>query len=392
MLSNVGSEHVQYASKVVTRAIGCLQGLAIADSIGHTWEFMAVRNCPHDAILTIECIDKKYSFKGDTDYTKNEFQLKPGQWTDDTSMALCMADSLLSCNAFDGRSQRTWYCNWWYAGLNNTFRRHHKRSQRTSVGLGGNIANSLNDAMGFSNNENNMSEYFTSDVNDSGNGSLMRLAPIALFYHDDPDINNVITHAKRSSRVTHPGDDAAEACGFLSFLIVRALHRTTNQSIAEFLDAQAADYIKMYLHEDQGITPSQSRLKRLLESKEPQTGPELCWNWKWDDLDVTGSLDTRRTHATERYNGHPISDGYFGAYSLDGLALALHAARSTGSFDDAISKVCYYRGDSDSTGAICGQIVGAFYDTTTINREWKESLYKWDNMEIAMRAVLLVGQ
>lgn len=44
------------------------------------------------------------------------FNLKPGQWTDDTSMALCLAESLLTKNGFDAVDQMGRYLNWWHWG------------------------------------------------------------------------------------------------------------------------------------------------------------------------------------------------------------------------------------------------------------------------------------
>ena len=44
------------------------------------------------------------------------FRLKPGQWTDDTSMALCLAASLTECRGFDARDQMQRYVKWWREG------------------------------------------------------------------------------------------------------------------------------------------------------------------------------------------------------------------------------------------------------------------------------------
>jgi ADP-ribosyl-[dinitrogen reductase] hydrolase len=58
------------------------------------------------------------------------------------------------------------------------------------------------------------------------------------------------------------------------------------------------------------------------------------------------------------YNGYPVSPGYFGAFSLDGLALAMHCFYSTDSFNEAVVKVINFCGDSDTTGSICAQMAG----------------------------------
>jgi ADP-ribosyl-[dinitrogen reductase] hydrolase len=80
---------------------GCLLGLAVGDAVGTTLEFKA-----------------KGSFIPLTDMVGGgPFCLKPRQWTDDTSMALCLATSLLECQGFDADNQMQRYCRWHDEGL-----------------------------------------------------------------------------------------------------------------------------------------------------------------------------------------------------------------------------------------------------------------------------------
>lgn len=82
------------------RALGCLLGLAIGDALGTTFEF-----CPRD------------NYPALTDMVGGgPFQLQAGQWTDDTSMALCLADSLLAVQGFDPVDQMQRYLNWYRLG------------------------------------------------------------------------------------------------------------------------------------------------------------------------------------------------------------------------------------------------------------------------------------
>ena len=64
---------------------GCLLGLAVGDALGTTLEFRSPGS--------FEPIDDMIG--------GGPFGLKPGQWTDDTSMALCLAESLIECKGFD---------------------------------------------------------------------------------------------------------------------------------------------------------------------------------------------------------------------------------------------------------------------------------------------------
>merc|ERR1712032_870122 len=127
-------------------------------------------------------------------------------------------------------------------------------------------------------------------------------------------------------------------------------------------------------------------LWRLLNSAEPVGSKERCWNWR----DPAGpfieeSLKTRGM----RYNGYPVSAGYFGSYSPDGLALALHCVYHTDTFMAAIGKCVNCQGDADSTGAIAGQIAGAFYGYRQIDKRCIANMEQWDDGEISTRAALL---
>src|SRR5215471_2797105 len=85
------------------RAVGSLLGLAVGDAIGTTLEF------------TIR--DSKPPL---TDMVGGgPFNLKAGAWTDDTSMALCLADSLIACNGLDERDLMQRFVGWWRHGQNS---------------------------------------------------------------------------------------------------------------------------------------------------------------------------------------------------------------------------------------------------------------------------------
>ena len=92
-------------------------------------------------------------------------------------------------------------------------------------------------------------------------------------------------------------------------------------------------------------------LRRLLNSSEPDDSTECNWNWRSPRLPIWRAIKNRG----REYNGYPVSAGYFGAYSLDGLAMALHCVYSTTSFDAALVKCVNFNGDADSTGSMVGQ-------------------------------------
>src|SRR5437016_5137152 len=89
--------------RVTDRALGCLLGLAVGDAIGTTLEFTT-----RDAQPSV------------TDMVGGgPFKLQPGEWTDDTSMALCLVDSLIACDRLDQDGLIKRFLRWWREGENS---------------------------------------------------------------------------------------------------------------------------------------------------------------------------------------------------------------------------------------------------------------------------------
>eukprot|EP00493_Phyllostaurus_siculus_P019000 UN19300 len=99
-------------------------------------------------------------------------------------MGLCIADSLINLQKYDGSDIRVRFWNWWNNGYDNAFRNQDNRSG--SVGLGGNISKSIRNVWSCCQNSTDRPPArFETVGEDSGNGSLMRLAPIPIFCDDE---------------------------------------------------------------------------------------------------------------------------------------------------------------------------------------------------------------
>jgi ADP-ribosylglycohydrolase len=202
---------------ILDRAMGSMCGMGIGDAMGHMFEFLDAQDEPGEGPDGSFFCLKSMQFHGEI---FNSFNLKLGQWTDDASMGLCMADSLILRQGYDGSDMRIRFWCWWYCGYNNAFRLDRRRFSKASVGLGGNIGKSLR-AMKAGRKP---ASVFRARGEDAGNGSLMRFAPIAIFCHGST-LEQLYEMARQSSYTTHPGMMAAEACSLLAHLIYRALHR-----------------------------------------------------------------------------------------------------------------------------------------------------------------------
>eukprot|EP00697_Spironema_sp_BW2_P006548 gnl/Spiro4/2002_TR958_c0_g1_i1.p1 gnl/Spiro4/2002_TR958_c0_g1~~gnl/Spiro4/2002_TR958_c0_g1_i1.p1 ORF type:complete len:481 (-),score=128.54 gnl/Spiro4/2002_TR958_c0_g1_i1:126-1568(-) len=401
------------------RAVSSMVGMAVADGLGHNFEFLDVQDRPDPEYRRNQNPFFEYPCPGveggrfHNPY--NQFQLQPGQWTDDASMGLCLSDSLIGCNGYNGSNVRLWFFNWWHNGLNNAFRRDTERLAymprreycSLSVGLGGNIAQSLRQ-MGRFSTKAEVPPRFEADTEDAGNGSLMRLAPVPIFFHRN--IEEARKFSFESSLTTHPGPLASEACAFMAHLIVRALsnpsdvlsgptttttpHEVSGHRLtaAAFIDNVVAEYLTLLdaqiaaCADDARLLRARTTMRRLLLANEPDSSTERCWNWRSESLGLVQTLRNRGRN----YNGYPVSPGYFGAFSMDGLSMALHCVYHSTSLNDAIARVVNLAGDADTTGSICAQMAGAIYgETSPLDPVWVRDLNRWDECEIELRAVLL---
>jgi ADP-ribosylglycohydrolase len=288
---------------------GCLLGLAAGDALGTTLEFK-----------------DPGEFEPLTDMVGGgPFDLKPGQWTDDTSMALCLAESLIAKQGFDPVHQLETYCRWWRHGHYSVKGRCFDIGITTSRALG-RFEQSHQPYPG------------STDPSAAGNGSLMRLAPAPLAFAADPE--RAIRMAADSSRTTHAAVECVDACRYFAGLLVGAVQ---GRSKGELLSA--------------GFTPVPG-----LWGREP-LAPKVA-------AVAAGSFKTKRP---------PELRG--SGYVVHTLEAALWAFHHTDDFRDGALKVVNLGEDADSTGAVYGQIAGAYYGEAGIPAEWRAKLAMRDVIE-----------
>ncbi len=170
---------------------GCLIGLAVGDAVGTALEFK-----------------KRGSFEPITDMIGGgPFHLDPGQWTDDTSMALCLAESLIQTDGFSADDQMTRYCRWLDSG--------YMSSTGKCFDIGNTVMTALKRYRATGN-----PNAGSADPHTAGNGSIMRLAPVVMYFF--PDENMIVHYAIESSRTTHGALECTEACALLAGVLYRA--------------------------------------------------------------------------------------------------------------------------------------------------------------------------
>lgn len=282
-------------SSLQERYRGALLGLACGDAVGTSVEFQP-----------------RGSFPPLTDMVGGgPFHLAPGQWTDDTSMALCLAESLLIKNGFDAMDQMNRYVDWWQKG--------YLSSTGECFDIGITVSDALNRYQTTHEPYSGSSNPYT-----AGNGSLMRLIPVVLYYF--PDREQVRVFAVNSSRTTHAAPEAIECCQLFAELICNALQGTSKRELqiatqTKFLEPKVADIARgVYLGKSPG--------------------------------DIQGS-----------------------GYCVAALEAALWCFDQTDSFAAAILKAANLGDDADTTAAIVGQLAGAYYGEKAIPENWLKKLY-----------------
>lgn len=282
-------------SDALSRYRGCLLGLACGDAVGTTLEFRA-----------------RGTFAPLTDMVGGgPFRLEPGEWTDDTSMALCLATSLVECSGFDADDQMQRYCRWQEEG--------YLSSNGKCFDIGGTVDAALTRYRATGNPVAGSIDPFS-----AGNGSIMRLAPVAMFYGADMDAAE--HHAAESSRTTHGATECVDACRLFARMLVRALR---GQPKHEVLLGDA-------------------------------NTPRFC--------ETIAAI----AHGTYQYKA--ATDIHGTGYVVRSLEAALWAFDDTDNFRDAILRAANLGDDADTTAAVCGQIAGAFYGESGISSAWLERL------------------
>ncbi len=284
-----------------TRYRGCLLGLAVGDALGTTVEFTTPG-----------------SFAPVTDMIGGgPFRLQAGEWTDDTSMALCLAESLLERGGFDAADQMDRYLRWYHHGhlssngrcfdIGNTVRGALHRYEQTGDPWAG-----------------------STDGYSAGNGSIMRLAPVPLFFA--ADAARALAMSGESSRTTHGAPACVDACRYLGGLIVGALRGETKDALLS-----------------------------------PRYRPAGAEPWAGLDPAIAAIADG----AFARRSPPDIKSGGYVVRSLEAALWAFHRADS---FEEGCLLAVNLGDDADTTAAVYGQLAGAYYGEAGIPARWRERL------------------
>jgi ADP-ribosyl-[dinitrogen reductase] hydrolase len=282
---------------LLDRMMGSFVGAIVGDALGSAYEFEARGN-----------------YHASREMEQNVFGLPAGSFTDDSSMLLCLAASLAETGKFDPVDQMQRYAKWRFEGYMSSSR------ERGCFDVGRTTDQAIRKFA-----KGNKEPYWGLDGEfDSGNGGIMRLCPVPIFFH--ANVESAAHHSALSSKVTHASPVCIDAAAAMGEMIARLLDGCDKRS-ATILPANDASIHAAVRAIREGVYLTKSV----------------------SDIKTTG-------------------------YVIDTLESALWAFHTTNSFEDGMMLLAQLGGDVDTVCCVYGQIAGAFYGFANIPRRWVESL------------------
>ncbi len=254
----------------------------------------------------------------------------PGTWSDDSSLLLCAADSL-SRHDFDTEDMGKRFVGWYHEGLWTPWGRVFDVGVATSRALT-RIASGLRAELAGGD-----------DQYSNGNGSLMRILPVALrFVHQPTEV--LLDRVHRASAITHRHPRSQMACGLHSLVIRELLAGSSPQAAFQ---RGTAVFRSFY-----------------------ETDPHWAVELDYFQLAVAGDLGNR-----------PESEIDSSGYVVHTLTASLWCLLTTSSFRDCVLKAVNLGGDTDTTGCVAGGLAGVTYGYQSIPGEWIQQLASQEKLD-----------
>ena len=278
-------------------------GFIVGDALGVPVEFYSRKELEDDPVVDMR--------EGGT------HGMPKGTWSDDSSMMIATMDSIVDKNGIDYADIMDKFCQWAF---------EDKYNQYETFDIGNTTRQGLMRYKGGA----EPLESGGKLVRDNGNGSLMRILPLA--YIPDIDIETV----ENVSGLTHAHDRSKIACA----LCVEIAKSILNNDLA--IDEHiknSVDIIKEHYKDNEELV----EFKRII------------------DDDFTGEIRS-------------------GGYVIDSIESVIYCLKTTDNYKDAVLKAVNLGGDTDTTGGICGGLAGIFYGFDAIPIDWIESIPKLDKV------------
>lgn len=294
------------------RILGGLWGSLVGDALGVPVEFK------DRAIVQADPVTGMRGF--------GSHKQPPGTWSDDGSLTLCTVDSLVN-QKFDLEDMGKRFVNWVNHGLWTTSGEPFDVGMTTSDALfriaGGVPAGQAGGTDEYSN----------------GNGSLMRILPVAIRFAAEP-IQSLAHRLEQASAITHGHARSQMACVFYGLAVRRLLH---GQKPQPAIDSARSEFTDLYQP-----SPEFARFRPLLEG---------------DFRSLPESMI--------------VSTGYV----LHTLHASIWCIFNSSDFRECVLKAVNLGGDSDTTGCVTGGLAGVLYGLNQIPADWIGALPRRQELE-----------
>jgi len=298
------------------RILGGLWGSLVGDALGVPVEFKDRATVQSDPVK---------------DMRGNGSHKQPaGTWSDDSSLLLCSADSLL-CHEFDTQDIGNRFVRWYQEGLWTPHGKVFDVGVATSRAL-------LHIASGMRAEVAGGGDQFS-----NGNGSLMRIIPVSLRFANSPT-QQLLDRVHRASAITHRHPRSQMACGLFTLVVCQLLDgREISYAFANALTAFRSFY-----------------------------EPDPWWSAEFDYFQLLLAGDLARL---------PESEIDSGGYVIHTLTASLWCLLTTGSFQECVLKAVNLGRDTDTTGCVSGGLAGVCYGLSAIHQKWLHALARHDEVE-----------
>ncbi|APC25821.1 ADP-ribosylglycohydrolase [Only Syngen Nebraska virus 5] len=290
------------------KKFGCLMGGIVGDAFGSPYQFR-----------------QRYTYEitDDMEFCKI-YEVPAGSFTDDSSMMLCLAQSLTDKNGFDPKDQMEKYADWLEYGYMSSIDKAFDVGNTTASSVGKYVTDRSR------NNISDIESYGLTDDRRCGNAGIMRLGPIPVFYSKYED---AIKYARLSSAVTHAHEDCLDCAGIMSHVVFKLLHGCGKH---EALDVSIFE------------NSVSENVKRICRGEYK--------NYTRDQIRTTG-------------------------YVVDTLEAAMWALYVTNSYEEGMKLLARMGNDVDTVCCVFGQLAGAYYGSNGSNgvpERWIHALQKRD--------------
>ncbi|MBW4478353.1 MAG: ADP-ribosylglycohydrolase family protein [Tolypothrix brevis GSE-NOS-MK-07-07A] len=307
-----------------TKTLSGLMGLCIGDAIGVPVEFTSRAERIASPVTSMQGY--------------GTWDMPPGTWSDDSSLTFCLAECL--CNGFSldmiANSFWRWYDEAYWTARDEVF----DVGNTTFLAIA-NLKQGIPPL-----------EAGGKTENSNGNGSLMRILPMA-YCHKSLTFAELISRVHQVSCITHAHMRSQIACGIYISITVCLL---------------------------QGLDPQPAYLQGLENIRQIYSTPEYALEIPHFSRVFSGEIDKL-----------PLEEIRSSGYVIDTLEASLWCLLNSSNYAEAVLKAVNLGGDTDTTAAVTGGLAGIYYGVENIPSEWVEQIArKQDIMNLAERLAAAV--